>query len=59
MDFHQLRIFSEVYRLRSFTRAAEALYISQPTISEHIKNLENELSCTLFDRMVRSIIPTV
>jgi len=58
MDFHQLRIFSEVYRLRSFTRAAESLHISQPTISEHIKNLEGELSCKLFDRMGRTIIPT-
>lgn len=58
MDFHQLRIFSEVYRLRSFTRAAETLNISQPTISEHIKNLESELSASLFDRMGRTIIPT-
>ncbi|NTV13221.1 MAG: LysR family transcriptional regulator [Desulfobulbaceae bacterium] len=58
MDFHQLRIFSEVYRQGSFTRAAEALHISQPTISEHIKNLEAELSASLFDRLGRSIIPT-
>ena len=58
MDFHQLRIFSEVYRLRSFTRAAEALHISQPTISEHIKNLESELAASLFDRLGRTIIPT-
>jgi len=58
MDFHQLRIFSEVYRLRSFTKAAEELNISQPTISEHIKNLESELSASLFDRLGRSIIPT-
>lgn len=58
MDFHQLRIFSEVYRLRSFTRAAETLHISQPTISEHIKNLEEELAGKLFDRMGRGIIPT-
>jgi DNA-binding transcriptional LysR family regulator len=58
MDFHHLRIFSEVYRLRSFTRAAETLNISQPTISEHIKNLEGELSASLFDRLGRTIIPT-
>jgi DNA-binding transcriptional LysR family regulator len=58
MDFHHLRIFSEVYRLRSFTRAAETLNISQPTISEHIKNLEGELSANLFDRLGRTIIPT-
>lgn len=58
MDFHQLRIFSEVYRQRSFTKAAELLNISQPTISEHIKNLEGELSASLFDRLGRTIIPT-
>ena len=58
MDFHQLRIFSEVYRQRSFTRAAEGLNISQPTISEHIKNLEGELAASLFDRLGRTIIPT-
>ncbi len=58
MDFHQLRIFSEVFRQRSFTRAAEVLHISQPTISEHIKNLEGELACQLFDRLGRTIIPT-
>jgi DNA-binding transcriptional LysR family regulator len=58
MDFHQLNIFTEVYRLRSFTGASRELGISQPTISEHIKNLEAELSCRLFDRLGRSIMPT-
>lgn len=58
MDINQLRIFASVYRNRSFTRAAEELNISQPTISEHIKNLERDLECTLFDRLTRKIIPT-
>ncbi len=58
MDFHQLKIFSAVYRLKSFTGASKELGISQPTISEHIKNLEAELSCRLFDRLGRSIMPT-
>ena len=58
MDFHQLKIFSAVYRLRSFTGASKELNISQPTISEHIKNLEAELACRLFDRLGRSIMPT-
>ena len=58
MDIHHLRIFASVYRNRSFTKASEVLHISQPTISEHIKNLENSLNCSLFDRMGRSIIPT-
>lgn len=58
MDINQLRIFASVYRNRSFTRASEELNISQPTISEHIKNLERDLECTLFDRLTRKIIPT-
>ena len=58
MDIHHLKIFVSVYRNKSFTRASEELHISQPTISEHIKNLENSLDCRLFDRLGRSIMPT-
>lgn len=58
MDFHHLKVFVSVYGNRSFTRAAEKLHISQPTISEHIRNLESELNCKLFDRMGRTIVPT-
>jgi len=58
MDIHHLKIFVSVYRNKSFTRASETLHISQPTISEHIKNLEASLDCKLFDRMGRSIMPT-
>ena len=58
MDIHHLKIFASVYKYRSFTRASEELHISQPTISEHIKNLENSLDCKLFDRLGRSIMPT-
>ncbi len=58
MDIHQLRIFAAVYRNRSFSKASEQLYISQPTISEHIKNLEKSLGCLLFDRLGRKIEPT-
>jgi DNA-binding transcriptional LysR family regulator len=58
MDIHHLRIFASVYKNKSFSRASEQLNISQPTISEHIKNLEAELGCALFDRLGRSILPT-
>ena len=58
MDIHHLKIFAAVFRHRSFTRASAVLNISQPTISEHIKNLEAELNCSLFDRLGRSILPT-
>jgi DNA-binding transcriptional LysR family regulator len=58
MDIHHLKIFVSVYRNKSFTKASEQLHISQPTISEHIKNLEKELNLKLFDRLGRSILPT-
>ncbi len=58
METRHLQIFTAVYRTRSFTRAAEELFTSQPTISEHMKNLEDRLGCRLFDRLGRSISPT-
>ena len=59
MDTHHLKVFVAVYRSLSFSQAAEALRISQPTVSEHVKNLEAELDCRLFDRLGRTIRPTV
>lgn len=55
MDFHQLRIFVEVTRLKSFSGAAENIFLSQPTISAHIKTLENEIGAPLFDRSQREL----
>jgi LysR family transcriptional regulator, transcriptional activator of the cysJI operon len=50
MDLQQLQVFLAVASLKSFSRAAERLYISQPSASAHIKALEEELDCILFDR---------
>ncbi|NLB51102.1 MAG: LysR family transcriptional regulator [Clostridiaceae bacterium] len=50
MEFHQLRIFLEVARQKNFTRAAENLFLSQPTVSVHIKKLEEALDTPLFRR---------
>jgi len=58
VDIHQLRVFTSVYKNRSFSRASEKLYLTQPTISDHIRTLEEELDCKLFDRLGRTIIPT-
>lgn len=58
METRHLQIFTAVYRTRSFTKAAEELFTSQPTVSEHVKNLEERLGCSLFDRLGRSISPT-
>jgi DNA-binding transcriptional LysR family regulator len=58
MDLHQIEIFCAVIRLRSFSRAAETLYLTQPTVSGHIKNLELELGIDLLDRLGRRAVPT-
>jgi len=58
MDIHQLRVFTSVFKNKSFSKASEELHLTQPTISDHIKTLEEGLDCTLFDRLGRTIIPT-
>lgn len=58
MDIHQLKVFASVFRNKSFSKASEELHLTQPTISSHIKTLEEELNCRLFDRLGRAIIPT-
>lgn len=58
MDIHHLKVFLSVYKNRSFSKAGKELLITQPTISEHIKFLENYLNKRLFDRIGREIYPT-
>ena len=58
MDFRRLEVFQKVFELSSFSRAGQALLLAQPTISEHIRLLEEDLKLTLFDRQGREVIPT-
>jgi DNA-binding transcriptional LysR family regulator len=53
MDLRQLEIFVKVAELKSFSKAAQALRLTQPTISEHIRTLEQELGVRLLDRLGR------
>ncbi|UQZ33943.1 LysR family transcriptional regulator [Paenibacillus sp. PK3_47] len=55
MDIRQLQYFVQVARMNSFSKAAESLYITQPTISKMIRNLEEELGAALFYREGKSI----
>lgn len=50
MDFEQLTTFLEVWRQKSFSRAAEKLRITQPAVSAQIRSLEREVGERLFDR---------
>ena len=50
MDIDQLKTFLEVSRQKSFSRAAEKLYITQPSISAQIRALETYLGHRLFER---------
>lgn len=58
MEIRKLEVFCKVVELKSFTRAAEAVLLSQPTVSEHIRNLEQELNQKLVDRLGREVEPT-
>ncbi len=58
MDFRRLEVFAKVAELRSFSRAAEALGLTQPTVSEHVRALEDELGAPLLDRLGRGAAPT-
>ncbi len=58
MDLWQLNIFCKVIELKSFSRAGKAVRLSQPTISSHIKDLEDHLDCRLIDRLSKEALPT-
>ena len=58
MTLIQLEYFCEVYKCHNFSKAADAMNISQPSISIAISNLETELGVPLFRRSKRQILPT-
>jgi DNA-binding transcriptional LysR family regulator len=58
MDLWQLQIFIKVVELKSFSKAGEAVHLSQPTVSNHIMDLERHFGCRLIDRLSREALPT-
>lgn len=58
MDLKVLEAFCRIVELKSFSRAAEAVSLTQPTVSAHIKSLEEEVELRLFDRAGRTVTPT-
>src|SRR2546422_5151395 len=58
MTIRQLEVFLAIARAQSFSRAAERIHLSQPTLSEHTRQLEQELGAPLFVRHSRSVTLT-
>jgi DNA-binding transcriptional LysR family regulator len=58
MDLHQLYVFTKVVERKSFSKAAEDIFLSQSTVSSHIHGLEKMLGLKLFDRVGRESILT-
>lgn len=58
MHLKQLEVFVNVVKLKSFSKAAEAVYLSQPTVSAHINTLEDELDAKLIVRSTKEVYPS-
>lgn len=58
MDFKQLEVFVAVVKHQSFSKAARELFLTQPTVSAHIQNLERELDTVLINRSNKVITLT-
>lgn len=58
MDFRQLETFIEVVNMKSFSKAAEKMFLTQPTVTNHIQCLEKELGIPLFNRSGKKISTT-
>ena len=58
MEIRVLRYFLTIVREESITRAAEALHITQPTLSRQIAQMEEDMGVKLFDRGTRKIVLT-
>ena len=55
MELKQLQSFCAVVKHKSFTKAAEKLYLSQPTVSTHVRQLEEEFQTSLIVRTTKSV----
>ncbi|NET33196.1 MAG: LysR family transcriptional regulator [Cyanothece sp. SIO1E1] len=58
MDLYQIKYFLAIAETGSFTKAADRLFVSQPSLSTGIRKLEQELDVTLFNRGGRGVVMT-
>ena len=57
-DLRQLEIFCKVVELKSFSKAAKAVFLAQASVSERIATLETMVGTRLLDRLGRTVVPT-
>ena len=58
MDLKEARYILAIARHKSIGKAAESLFISQPSLSKYLKNLEQQLGAPLFSRLEQGYVPT-
>lgn len=58
MNIENIEAFVHVLHYGSFNKAAEALFLSQPSVTARIQSLERELDCQLFDRVGKQVLLT-
>jgi len=58
LTLQQIKLFEAVFRLSSYTRAAEELYLTQPAVSLQIKRMEAQMELPLFERVGKKVFPT-
>lgn len=58
MNLKQLEVFLAVVDKGSFSKAAQAVHVTQSTVSQHIAGLEEEMGTRLLDRTIKGILPT-
>ena len=58
IDLRKLEVFLKVYETQSFSKTSKLLYLTQPTVTLHIKDLEEILGVKLLDRNTRKVIPS-
>jgi DNA-binding transcriptional LysR family regulator len=58
MDIHRFKIFASVFRHKNISKASKELNLTQPTVSNHIKLLEEEFDLKLFERLGKTISAT-
>lgn len=58
MDLNQLEVFVAITKYKSFSKAAKDLFLTQPTVSAHLQNLESELDTVLINRNNKNITLT-